>query len=52
MADPTSCARELGMKRKSFKSRDWTKPEMRLLGKISDVAGAQTPISQAGNSKS
>lgn len=40
------------MKRKTVRPRDWTKPELTRLGKIRDVAGAQTPISQAVNVKS
>jgi hypothetical protein len=30
----------------------WTKPELKRIGEIKDVAGAQTPNSQAGNVKS
>lgn len=30
----------------------WSKPEFKRLGDIKDVAGAQTPNSQAGNTKS
>ena len=31
---------------KSVGQRGWTKPEVKLLGKIDDVAGAQTPVAQ------
>lgn len=35
------------------KSRVWTKPEIKRLGEIRDVAGAETPKAQAaGNVKS
>ncbi len=38
---------------KSGGQRGWTKPEAKLLGKLDDVAGAQTPVAQgAGNAKS
>lgn len=30
----------------------WIKPELKHIGEIRDVAGAETPNSQAGNSKS
>jgi hypothetical protein len=30
----------------------WTKPELKRLGEIKDVAGPQTPNSQAGGAKS
>lgn len=30
----------------------WTKPELKRIGEIKDVAGAQTPLSQAVNAKS
>jgi len=30
----------------------WSKPEFKRLGEIKDVAGPQTPNSQAGNVKS
>lgn len=30
----------------------WTKPELKRVGTIADVAGAQTPIAQANNAKS
>jgi hypothetical protein len=30
----------------------WTKPEIRSLGTIKDVAGNQTPKAQASNAKS
>jgi len=30
----------------------WTKPELKRLGEIKDVAGAQTPNSQAASVKS
>lgn len=32
--------------------KPWTKPELKRLGEIKQVAGAQTPNSQAGNAKS
>ena len=33
--------------------RAWTKPEIKRLGEIKDVAGNQTPLAQsAGNTKS
>ena len=40
------------MKRMMVQRIDWAKPELILLGKIKDVAGAQTPSSQASNVKS
>jgi hypothetical protein len=36
----------------TIKAQTWTKPELRRLGRIEDVAGAQTPVSQAVNVKS
>jgi hypothetical protein len=30
----------------------WTKPQLTHLGEIKDVAGKQTPLSQATNTKS
>ena len=42
---------ELGMKQKTVRP-GWSKPAIRRLGTIRDVAGAQTPIAQAGNTKS
>ena len=32
--------------------RAWTKPEVKRLGEIKDVANNQTPLAQASNSKS
>jgi len=32
--------------------RAWTKPEIKRLGEIKDVAGNQTALTQAGNTKS
>jgi hypothetical protein len=43
---------ELGMKKETVGPNRWTKPEIRRLGEIKDVAGAQTPVAQAGNTKS
>lgn len=43
---------ELGMKYESIKPKTWTRPELRRLGRIEDVAGAQTPVAQAANTKS
>lgn len=43
---------ELGMKNDSIKPKAWTKPELKRLGRIEDVAGAQTPLTQAANVKS
>ena len=40
------------MKKYAVSSRAWTKPEIRRLGKINDVAGAQTPVTQAALTKS
>jgi hypothetical protein len=40
------------MNKEAVSSREWTKPEVRRLGQIKDVAGAQTPITQAANTKS
>lgn len=40
------------MKLKMVKSCLWAKPELRRLGTIKDVAGAQTPLTQATNTKS
>ena len=37
---------------KVAKRKIWTKPELNQLGKIKHVAGAQTPVSQAGGAKS
>lgn len=42
--------RELGMK-KAVKPRYWNKPEIRRLGKISDVAGAQGAGAQGAGTK-
>ena len=43
--------RELGMRQKSVKPNEWSKPEIRRLGKIKDVAGAQGAGSQGGGTK-
>lgn len=43
---------ELGMKYDSIKPKVWTRPVLRRLGRIEDVAGAQTPVAQAANTKS
>lgn len=32
--------------------KPWVKPELKRIGEINQVAGAQTPNSQAGNTKS
>ena len=41
------------MKKETIVQKLWTKPEIRRLGEIKDVAGAETPLAQgAGNSKS
>ena len=40
------------MKKETASPAPWTKPEVRHLGKINDVAGAQTPLTQAANTKS
>lgn len=40
------------MKKEAGSSKQWTKPEVRRLGKIDDVAGAQTPVTQAALTKS
>jgi hypothetical protein len=40
------------MKKVSANKKPWTKPELKSIGAISQVAGAQTPNSQAGNVKS
>lgn len=40
------------MKKEAVSPTQWTKPELRRLGKINDVAGAQTPLTQAANVKS
>lgn len=42
---------ESGMAKEALR-KAWIKPALRHLGKIRDVAGAETPNSQAGNSKS
>jgi hypothetical protein len=44
--------REFGM-RKDREKPEWTRPQLKRLGRIEDVAGAQTPLAQAmGNVKS
>ena len=40
------------MKKDSANKRPWVKPELKRIGKIKQVAGAQTPNSQASNVKS
>jgi hypothetical protein len=40
------------MKKDLTKKQAWSRPELRPLGRIQDVAGAQTPLSQAANVKS
>jgi hypothetical protein len=52
MAVANQLRRELGMKQNMAKPSSWTRPEMRRLGQIKDVAGAQTPVAQAANVKS
>jgi hypothetical protein len=37
---------------KKSKLKAWIKPELRHLGEIGDIAGAQTPVAQAANVKS
>jgi len=32
--------------------RAWTKPEIKRLGEIKDVAGKETPLAQTSNTKS
>jgi hypothetical protein len=43
---------ELGMRKNTGGPREWAKPEIKRLGQIRDVAGAQTPLTQAANTKS
>jgi hypothetical protein len=38
--------------KETAKRKAWAKPELKRIGKIRDVAGPQTPNSQAGNVKS
>ena len=56
MVAGAACARdlawELGMKKQAGSSKRWTRPEVRRLGEIKDVAGAQTPVTQAALTKS
>jgi hypothetical protein len=40
------------MTTETTKRHMWTKPQIKRLGEIRDVAGAQTPVSQATNTKS
>ena len=41
------------MTKVATKSKSWVKPEVKRLGELKDVAGAETPNDQgAGNSKS
>lgn len=40
------------MKENSGSRPAWTKPELTRLGEIKDVAGKQTPLAQATNTKS
>lgn len=39
------------MKKKTVKLRDWTKPEVRRLGDIKDIAGAQGAGAQGAGTK-
>jgi hypothetical protein len=43
--------RELGMKKDAVNQRVWIKPEIRRLGTIKDVAGAQGAGTQGGGTK-
>ena len=40
------------MQRRTVKPSNWAKPQIQRLGTINDVAGAQTPVAQAANTKS
>jgi hypothetical protein len=41
------------MKNDTLSRKEWTKPEIRRLGEIKDVAGQESPLAQsAGNTKS
>ncbi|MGE3691697.1 MAG: hypothetical protein AB7F98_09980 [Novosphingobium sp.] len=40
------------MNLQSKPTKGWTKPELKRIGRIADVAGAQNPVSQAGSSTS
>jgi len=40
------------MTKEAKELRAWTKPEIKRLGEIKDVAGNQTPLAQASNAKS
>jgi hypothetical protein len=41
------------MKKEPIRPMAWTRPEIRRLGEIKDVAGQETPLAQgAGNTKS
>jgi hypothetical protein len=40
------------MMRPASSKRDWIVPELVRLGKFSDVAGKETPLTQATNTKS
>ena len=40
------------MNKEAVSSKQWTKPEVRRLGQIRDVAGSQTPVAQATATKS
>ena len=42
---------ELGMKQKSVRASDWKKPQIKKLGKIKDVAGAQGAGAQGAGTK-
>jgi hypothetical protein len=42
---------ELGMKNDSIKPKAWTRPELRRLGEIKDVAGAQGAGAQGAGAK-
>ena len=39
------------MKKRTDKPKEWAKPEIRRLGRIEDVAGAQGAGAQAGTTK-
>jgi len=43
--------RKLGMKKKAVNPLVWIKPEIRRLGAITDVAGAQGPGTQGNSAK-
>lgn len=49
MLPPTTEERGVG---NEVRKKKWTKPKLKLIGEIKDVAGTQTPLSQAVNAKS